>query len=116
MTLRDREALLAGVADACGEVKVLVEGVALCDYMDEVRTRRAVERGLEIIGEAVARVLRHAPEAAACWSTDVRQVVAFRNRLAHEYDALDDAEVFRIAVEDVPVLLADITGSGGSSA
>lgn len=108
MTRRDAEAMVDDVVAACEQVEVLVDGVTLDSYIADLRTRRALERQLEIVGEAVGRVLRHAPEATATRTTDPRQVAGFRNRLAHEYDALDDAAVYGIAVRDVPALLEDL--------
>ena len=65
--------------------------------------RSAVEREFIIIGEAVGSLGRLEPDLASR-ITHARLIVGLRNRLAHEYAAVDDEAVLRIAQHDVPVL------------
>src|SRR5947209_3997408 len=72
------------------------------DRADEV-LRTVVERKFEIIGEALNR-LEKADPALAAQIPDRRQIVSFRNILIHGYDVIDDAVVWQIVQQDLPVL------------
>ncbi len=68
--------------------------------------RDAVERRVEIIGEAASRVsldfrARH-PQIP--W----RQIIATRNILAHNYGRIDHVTLHRIVVTHVPVMIGQI--------
>ena len=69
--------------------------------------RSAVEREFIIIGEAIASLGRMDPDLAAR-ITHARLIVGFRNRLAHDYAAIDDEAVLRIAEHDVVVLRDEV--------
>lgn len=62
----------------------------------------AIIRSFEVIGEAV----KHLPPemTAAHPAIPWRQIAGFRDVLIHNYERIDLAEVWRIAVEDVPPL------------
>lgn len=62
-----------------------------------------MERELSIIGEAVVQLGKH-DEATASRITAVDRIAHFRNILAHAYDIIDHARMWKIVREDVPVL------------
>jgi uncharacterized protein with HEPN domain len=68
--------------------------------------RAAVERAIEIIGEAARNVSMdgRAELPAVAW----RAIIATRHILAHDYGDVDIEKIWRIANEHVPVLLAEI--------
>ena len=49
-------------------------------FKDDLKTKKAVERNLEIIGEALNRILKEEPEINI---TDSRKIVDTRNRIVH---------------------------------
>ena len=67
--------------------------------------RRAVERELTIVGEAVNRILAADSTISI---TAARQIVRFRNRITHEYDGVDDVNVWAILQNHLPVLKQEI--------
>ena len=69
--------------------------------------RRAIEREFEIIGEALGR-LRQTDESTAARISGLPRIVAFRNRIIHGYDAIDDATVWGIAIDHLPALMAEV--------
>ena len=71
------------------------------------RTRQLVERNFEIIGEAVNRLQRHAPDVAERISASQR-IVGFRNALIHGYDVIDYPTVWRTVQESLPVLRTEV--------
>ena len=70
-------------------------------YQSDRKLRRAVERELEIIGEAANNILKTTPDIAI---TDARKIVGLRNRIIHAYDAVDDPMIWDIVVNHLPLL------------
>ena len=65
--------------------------------------RSAVERQLEIAGEALRQLRGVDPELAAR-IPEITRVVGFRNVLAHGYDVVDDEVAWKAATVDAPKL------------
>ena len=82
-------------------------GRTFADYQCDRQFRRAVEREFEIIGEALSRLTRLAPEIAARID-GLPRMVGFRNRIIHGYDAIDHAAVWGVIQSHLPKLLAEI--------
>lgn len=80
-----------------------VGGKTRDDYEREEMLRHAVERTIEIVGEAARRL----PDSFRQAHPQVpwRAVMATRHILAHEYDEVDNDIVWRIATVHVPALL-----------
>lgn len=70
---------------------------------DEEIVRLAVERKLEILGEAAGRISKdfrsRNPEIP--W----KDIVGLRNIISHQYEKVDYEEVYRICREDLPALI-----------
>lgn len=79
-------------------------GYELEQYLTDDKTRAAVERALEICGEAMRKLFEIAP-AVAHEIPHARDIVGFRNILAHGYAQVDHAKVYAIAIADAPELL-----------
>jgi len=71
---------------------------------DREMTRLAVERELEIIGEAARRVSERLREEHP--EIPWRDLVGLRNVISHEYDKVNYEEVYGIVRERVPELVA----------
>ena len=67
-------------------------------------TRLAVERELEILGEAARRVSSRFRDAHA--EIPWKEAVGLRNVISHEYDKVDYTEIYRIVRERIPELIA----------
>ncbi len=74
------------------------------DYQIDAKTKSAVERQLGIIGEAVNQFRK---VETVFELSHTRQVVAFRNRLIHSYDSIDDSIVWTIVKNHLPVLKSE---------
>lgn len=98
---------LDDVRDCASFVIEAADGKDLAGYRSDRIFRQAIERNLEIIGEAIGRIARLDPETASRIS-EHRQIVAFRNRLIHGYDLLDDELVWSTVQTEVPVLLSEV--------
>ena len=67
-------------------------------YLQKPTTRRAVERELEIIGEAVNRILKVDADFPL---SKARQIISFRNHVIHSYDTVDHNLVWKVIVIDL---------------
>ena len=82
-------------------------GKTFPDYQSDPLLRAAVERHFEIIGEAINRLSRYDPEVTARIG-DYPRIIAFRNLLIHGYDLIDQAQVWKVVCEQVPLLLGQV--------
>lgn len=85
----------------------LYAGKTVEDFKDNEVLQAAVERKLEILGEAFVQ-LRSADAAVAEAFSDLRKIVGMRNRLVHGYDQLDLDVVWDAAVNHIPKLLNQV--------
>jgi uncharacterized protein with HEPN domain len=67
--------------------------------------RRSVERELEIIGEAMNRILKVDP---AFEVSNARKIVDLRNRVIHAYDSINDGIIWGIVINHLPPLKVEI--------
>jgi uncharacterized protein with HEPN domain len=106
---RDPKSVLWDARDAATAIADMTAGKSFADF-DSDLLRSAVERQLEILGEALGQLARIDPMLAAK-IPDLRQVVAFRNVLIHGYALIDRARVWRAVQDDLPTLRATVATS-----
>lgn len=88
---------------ALQHVATFVAGVPRDRYLADIFVQSAVERQLEIAGDAIGQLRKHAPDYAAR-IPEADLIVAFRNVLAHGYASLDHGRVFEAATNHAPRL------------
>lgn len=74
------------------------------EYIQNKTKRRAVERELEIIGEAMNKLLKINPSIEINFS---RIIVDLRNKVIHAYDTIDNELIWKIIMKDIPVLKSE---------
>jgi uncharacterized protein with HEPN domain len=104
----DPRAFLWDVEQAADAIVAFTAGLDEAGYIANPLVRAAVERQFEIIGEALNRLSKTAPELAAR-VPDLREIVSFRNVLIHGYASIDHAKVWRTAGTLLPVLRAAVS-------
>ena len=75
------------------------------EFEKDLKTKRAVERNIEIIGEAMSRILALEPDIEI---SDSRKIVDTRNRIIHGYDSVSDDVIWLIVIRYLPVLGKEI--------
>ncbi|HPS31562.1 MAG TPA: DUF86 domain-containing protein [bacterium] len=75
------------------------------DFKSNKLVKRAVERELGIIGEAVNRINKIDPELEL---QNARKIVALRNLVIHGYDKVDDAIIWGVIKKHLPILKAQV--------
>jgi len=76
-------------------------------YLASRQLRWSVERGFEIIGEALSQ-LRKRDALLAERISEFRKIISFRNVLIHGYGAINHETTWDIIQQDLPVLLHDL--------
>lgn len=76
------------------------------DYAKDIKTKRAVERDVEIIGEAINRILKKDNNFEI---ENAQKIVGTRNRIAHGYDKISDELIWSIVINHLPKLKVEIT-------
>lgn len=97
-------AYLWDVRAAGNRVASFTAGLTQQSYAADELRRSAVERQLEIVGEALTKLGKAAPDVAA-GIPDIARIIGLRNILVHGYAVVDDAVVWTAATERLPELL-----------
>ena len=103
--LPEAGALLWDVRRAAEQIAEFTAGLDEDAYLADSLRRSAVERQLEIIGEALKNLRALDPDTAAL-IPDLHRIVGLRNVLAHGYAVVDDRVVWAAAHAHVPTLAA----------
>ena len=74
-------------------------------YKNDLRTRRAVERNIEIIGEALNRILN---KDSLFQLSNSRKIVDTRNTIIHGYDTVSDDIIWSIVINHLPILTTEV--------
>lgn len=74
-------------------------------YQKDLKTKKAVERNLEIIGEAVNRILK---ADSSIQIKNAKNIIGTRNRIIHSYDNISDEVIWTIVSRELPDLLEDV--------
>lgn len=75
------------------------------EYCKNLMLRRAVERNISIIGEAVNKIIRDNPNIKI---SNARAIIATRNRVIHDYAAVTDDVMWKIVINDLPKLKIEV--------
>ena len=104
MTLRNPEKYLYDIVNCCEFVLEMTGGKSIEDYKNDRIFRSALERELQIIGEAMLRLDNVSPETAEKISQH-RSIIGFRHVLVHGYANLDPATVWDVVETKISILL-----------
>ena len=74
-------------------------------YKNDLKTKTAIERNIEIIGEAVNRILK----IDTTFPLDnAKNIIGTRNRIIHSYDNISDEVIWTIVSRELPELKKQI--------
>lgn len=81
-------------------------GVSYQAYIESVLLQSAVERQLEILGEAARRISEafRQEHLEIPWSSIIGQ----RNVIAHQYDDIDLEQLWSVVTSAIPILIAQL--------
>lgn len=96
--------------DALSAIRLALEfsaGVSFEAYCSNALVRSAVERQLEILGEACHRIVQADPTFRER-IPQIGLIIGLRNRIIHGYDRVEHAVVFDTLTNDLPLLKAQV--------
>ncbi len=99
----DPEKYLHDMLSSCEFLLEFTAGRTVQDYAGDRAFRSAVERELQIIGEALVQLDRIAPNIASR-IPEHRNIIGFRHVLVHAYGSLDPATVWNAIDVKLPTL------------
>ncbi|QBN19163.1 HepT-like ribonuclease domain-containing protein [Flavobacterium nackdongense] len=74
-------------------------------YDGNILVQAAVERNLEIIGEATKRLLDIDPAIAI---SNTRSIINTRNKISHGYDEIENPQIWGIIINHLPRLKTEV--------
>jgi len=97
---RSQAQYLADIDEAMTDIRSFAEERSLAEFRDDRLLRYAIERALEIIGEATAQLSDEvkAQDEHLPW----REMRGLRNVVAHAYHRIDAARIWRVVTQDIP--------------
>jgi uncharacterized protein with HEPN domain len=98
--------LLLDVLTSCEAIQEFTAGKSFSNYEQSRLLRSATEREFEVIGEALGRLRKLNPTVAS-QITSLDVIIAFRHRIIHGYDSVDDVIVWNTIQRHVPLLLTE---------
>ena len=103
------EKWLYDIRFAIEEIQTFFEGKpkVFSEYQKNILVKRATERNLEIIGEAMNRILQK-DKSYLDKISEARNIVGLRNQVIHSYDNISDENIWSVVINHLPKLKEDI--------
>ncbi len=100
---------LYDVKMAIDEIDSFFEGQEqnLSQYKSSLMLKRAVERNLEIIGEAINRI-KQRDEDFLNNISEAKSIIGLRNHVIHSYETISDENIWSILTNHLPKLKSEI--------
>jgi len=89
---------------ACELIIQFTKDMDEAEFYVDLKTKAAVEREFEIVGEALNRIKKINVDILA-GVDNWREIIGFRNVIAHGYDVVEDEIVWDSVKRDIPILL-----------
>jgi uncharacterized protein with HEPN domain len=99
---------LEDAESACTRIQDFLKEVSLDTFLASQFLRSAVERKLEIIGEALGMAAKD-DDSLQEIITDLPRIVGLRNRLIHGYDSVDPELGWDVVKSKIPSLKHQLT-------
>ena len=104
MPLRNPQKYLYDIVNCCEFVLEMTKGKTVENYKHDRIFRSALERELQIIGEAMLQLDNINPELSENIA-EHRNIIGFRHVLVHGYDSLDPDTVWNVVETKIALLL-----------
>lgn len=78
------------------------------DYSQNMLLKKAIERNLEIIGEAINRIVKK-DETFYNIIPESRSIIGLRNVIIHAYDGISDEMIWSVVTYHLPILMKQVS-------
>src|SRR5688572_12410131 len=96
---------LYDIFNAIEEIESFIDPQNFSSFQADLKTKRAVERNIEIIGEAMNRILDKDDSVRL---SNARRIVDTRNRIIHGYDSVSEDILWNIIIQHLPILKQEV--------
>jgi len=96
---------LFDIIESVQSIETFIDGIDFFQYQKNKMARRAVERELEIIGEAMNLLLKIDKNIEI---TSAKRIIGMRNRVIQGYDKIDDGVIWGTIKRHLPILKKEI--------
>lgn len=96
---------LFDILESAESIEKYIENIDFFQYQKNKLIRRAVERELEIIGEAINALLKNNRNIEI---TSAERIIGMRNRVIHGYDKIDNEIIWGTIKRHLPVLKKEV--------
>lgn len=102
MSKRDWKLFLMDILESIEKIESYISGLYFDEFIKDEKTKDAVVRNLEIIGEAANQI----PKSIQDRFREIpwRQIISMRNRLIHGYFVVNYSIVWEIINNELPAL------------
>jgi len=106
MSKRSVKLLLQDILEAVHNISIYTAEISFDEFMSDQKTKDAVVRNFEIIGEAANKL--HKDFLDQNKQIDWAGIVGFRNILVHDYFGIDYEILWKIKSDSLPKLESEI--------
>lgn len=104
------EKYLFDIKIAIDEIELFIKELSLMnfiEYKQNLLLKRAIERELEIIGEAMNRIIKR-DENFILQIEEAKSIISLRNYIIHSYDSVSDENIWAIIQNHLPKLKTQV--------
>jgi uncharacterized protein with HEPN domain len=108
MSKRLPRIILEDIIECIGKILTYTTGMNYEEFLKDSKTREAVYRNFEVMGEAANRM----PESFMDEYSEIEwhKIISTRNRIIHRYDEIDDMIIWNIIQNTLPGLQSILEG------
>lgn len=106
MSKRNPLLLIEDILESANRIILFTNDMTFEDFESDIKTIDAVIRNFEIIGEASNRLPDNFKEQNE--TIDWQRIIGFRNKLIHDYVKVNNAIVWEIRTDFLPLLITDL--------